>query len=313
MYAHQVIEDIRKLAFQSVEPAKLFILRAIELIKRSQKFHAGDLDDIDAISRRDIGVPLFMGDANLRLPYKLIWIDWTFENCGDCKQLPDYSYPEGEKGMHNSKEAVLVAEVSETTWQVLCFTYTKELNAWIPMLSSFGVYIGGMTDKNKSTFEMLSKTKAPGECNVWDLLIKGVAYPPEYNKVIGAEYSLNLRVLQSIIRILNCKNIVTEKIPAPERLNKKRRESRKQELFDYHVLNVVIPSKKREYHESTEPLSHNRVHLCRGHFKEYTAEHPLFGRLTGLYWWQPHVRGQNKYGIVMKDYKIKVNSRQMEA
>jgi len=39
--------------------------------------------------------------------------------------------------------------------------------------------------------------------------------------------------------------------------------------------------------------------------KEYTQEHPLFGKLTGLYWWQPHVRGQNKEGIVMKDYAIK--------
>jgi hypothetical protein len=115
---------------------------------------------------------------------------------------------------------------------------------------------------------------------------------------------LNFIPVFGFLQILNCKNIVAEKIPAPEALNKKRRKSGKQELFDYHVLNVVVPSKKRGYHETTEPLSHNRVHLCRGHFKEYTAEHPLFGHYTGLYWWQPHVRGQNKDGIVMKDYKV---------
>lgn len=113
------------------------------------------------------------------------------------------------------------------------------------------------------------------------------------------------RVAYKVIMLLTCKNIQAEKIPAPEALNKKRRKAGKQELFDYHVLNVVVPSKKRGYRESTEPLSHNRVHLCRGHFKEYTAEHPLFGHYTGLFWWQPHVRGQNKDGIVMKDYSVK--------
>ena len=114
----------------------------------------------------------------------------------------------------------------------------------------------------------------------------------------------DLTTIYTTLKLLNCKNIQTEKIPAPEALNKKRRKAGKQELFDYHVLNVVVPSKKRGYHESTEPLSHNRVHLCRGHFKEYTVEHPLFGHYTGLFWWQPHVRGQNKDGIVMKDYNI---------
>jgi len=94
-------------------------------------------------------------------------------------------------------------------------------------------------------------------------------------------------------------------LPTPEALNKKRRKNGKQEIFDYHVLNVVVPSTKQGYREQSEPLSHVRVHLCRGHFKEYTQEHPLFGKLTGLYWWQPHVRGQNKEGIVMKDYAIK--------
>lgn len=108
----------------------------------------------------------------------------------------------------------------------------------------------------------------------------------------------------AFLKLINCKNISTEVIKAPEALNKKRRKNNKQEIFDYHVLNVVIPGKKGEYREQSEPLSHVRVHLCRGHFKEYTAEHPLFGKLTGLYWWQPHIRGQNKDGIVMKEYNV---------
>ncbi|OPY69850.1 MAG: hypothetical protein A4E63_01763 [Syntrophorhabdus sp. PtaU1.Bin050] len=112
-------------------------------------------------------------------------------------------------------------------------------------------------------------------------------------------------IADTFMLLLNCKNVAAEQIKAPEALNKKRRKNGKQEIFDYHVLNVVVPSTKQGYREQSEPLSHVRVHLCRGHFKEYTQEHPLFGKLTGLYWWQPHVRGQNKEGIVMKDYAIK--------
>ena len=111
-------------------------------------------------------------------------------------------------------------------------------------------------------------------------------------------------MLNVTLKLLNCKNIQSEIIKAPEALNKKRRKTGKQEIFNYHVLNVVVPGKKRGYSPATEPLSHNRLHLCRGHFKEYTTDHPLFGRYTGLYWWQPQVRGQNKYGMVIKDYNI---------
>jgi len=55
---------------------------------------------------------------------------------------------------------------------------------------------------------------------------------------------------------------------------------------------------------------HVRVHLCRGHFKQYTADHPLLGRHVGLYVWQPHVRGKNKDGVVMKDYNVQINNQE---
>lgn len=132
-----------------------------------------------------------------------------------------------------------------------------------------------------------------------------VDIPPQYLQQCEDVAFLAYGVTISVLILLNCKNITSEIIKAPEALNKKRRKNGKQEIFDYHILNVTVPGKKREYREQSEPLSHVRVHLCRGHFKEYTKDHPLFGKLTGLYWWQPHVRGQNKEGIVMKDYAIK--------
>lgn len=49
------------------------------------------------------------------------------------------------------------------------------------------------------------------------------------------------------------------------------------------------------------------IHWVRGHFKQYTAERPLFGRFTGLYWWQPHLAGKAKDRVVVKDYRIEVD------
>jgi hypothetical protein len=46
------------------------------------------------------------------------------------------------------------------------------------------------------------------------------------------------------------------------------------------------------------------VHLCRGHFKTYTDDNPLFGKHVGKYYWQPSIRGKNKKGIVAKDYSL---------
>ena len=38
--------------------------------------------------------------------------------------------------------------------------------------------------------------------------------------------------------------------------------------------------------------------------KTYTEEKPLFGRITGQYYWHPHMRGNKENGEVVKDYKL---------
>ena len=47
-----------------------------------------------------------------------------------------------------------------------------------------------------------------------------------------------------------------------------------------------------------------RSHICRGHFKTYTAEAPLFGKYVGKFWHPCHVRGNPKIGEVEKDYVL---------
>lgn len=49
------------------------------------------------------------------------------------------------------------------------------------------------------------------------------------------------------------------------------------------------------------------MHIARGHFKTYTAERPLLGRAVGTYWWSPHLRGNAKRGVVVKDYAVETS------
>lgn len=107
--------------------------------------------------------------------------------------------------------------------------------------------------------------------------------------------------------LLDCKNIVQETIIPPEKLNKSRIKKGKIPLFEYKILNVELPGHKKGPYLGTGKGSPQRVHLCRGHFKEYTTEKPLFGRYTGRYWWQPTVRGKGD-GIIEKEYRVKVAS-----
>lgn len=203
---------------------------------------------------------------SLRLPYDTMYIDAIAPSHKDVSKIA----------------AIFTPLQNEPGYVIVPFDFRRNIGSWIPSMGFI-------------KFHQSTKT--------WDtFVIKGITI--DHDQARKWLHSI-CDVMYATLLLLNCKNITTEKIPAPEALNKKRRKAGKQELFDYHVLNVVVPSKKRDYREASTPLSHNRVHLCRGHFKEYTAEHPLFGRYTGLYWWQPHVRGQNKGGIVMKDYNVK--------
>jgi len=294
MYAHQVIEDLKSGYVREMSGSD-FDLRyvkwargIIENIQQSQSFYVGESLNLMDLCTSEIGKKLFK--FNYKLPYNKIWIDGLF---------------------NNNKFGLFVEMLKDTTAMVILFTYhnsqfpqdSGSVSAWVMHPMAFVINIAEITTK-----ELFNSMKSwckenfiyEPDCFVWE-------YPLSDHRPLDIQPSpLNhLITLHLLIMLLNCKNITTKVIKAPETLNKKRRKNGKQEIFDYHVLNVSVPSKKGEYREKTEALSHVRVHLCRGHFKEYTEKHPLFGRLTGLYWWQPHVRGQNKEGIVMKDYKIK--------
>lgn len=101
--------------------------------------------------------------------------------------------------------------------------------------------------------------------------------------------------------LLNCRNIRTEKIVHNKQLQRARIKRGMLPLISYYVLQIKQTGQSKG---SKKDLWTNRIHLCRGHFKKYTEENPLFGKYTGLWWWEPSVRGRNKRGVVVKNYQL---------
>ena len=119
-----------------------------------------------------------------------------------------------------------------------------------------------------------------------------------------------MNVAMVMIDIINCQNIITKNVIPPEKLNRKRIRNGKLPLYSYKILEVV-KGKPKTKNAGSVPWDYKSpeavcFHLCRGHFKTFTEERPLFGKYSGTFWWNPQSRGDRSKGVVEKDYKVKV-------
>lgn len=77
-------------------------------------------------------------------------------------------------------------------------------------------------------------------------------------------------------------------------------------LSEHYVLHIHQKAQRRAALVALrpEPRAAQREHDVRGHFRIYTQERPLFGRISGAVWVPTHKRGAADQGKVSKDYEI---------
>lgn len=126
------------------------------------------------------------------------------------------------------------------------------------------------------------------------------------NDVICSFTHERLCVVDAAMHILDCRNVCLEVSEPPEKLNRSRIKKGKPPVCRHHVLKVAPGAVKKNVNHVGVALGSAPVHLCRGHFKHYDEDRPLFGipGNHGRFWVQPHVRGNIKNGVVTKDYEI---------
>jgi hypothetical protein len=122
----------------------------------------------------------------------------------------------------------------------------------------------------------------------------------------GATHISKITIYPGLLALsfLHCKN-VTVITGEPSRAFRRRAERENRPLVAFKTLDI-LPMRtilSKEGHSETEGLRH-ALHICRGHFADYTNGNGLFGKYHGKFWIQDHVRGAKVEGIVSKDYKV---------
>jgi hypothetical protein len=110
-------------------------------------------------------------------------------------------------------------------------------------------------------------------------------------------------VVATTCSLLSCRNVATEVVRPAEKLQRARARRGELPLVSFHVLKVTRPGQSKSKTGGDvggQPLA---LHWVRGHFKRYGEENKLFGKLTGLYWWSPHLAGKADR-VALKEYEL---------
>jgi hypothetical protein len=107
------------------------------------------------------------------------------------------------------------------------------------------------------------------------------------------------------VSLLHCKNVEMVERKTSAETNKYRKRKGKRPLIEFKTLMIDSARKILKYEGESNKIGLKRaLHICRGHFRDYREGRGLFGRYKGLYWVPMHTRGDEKVGIIEKDYKV---------
>ena len=112
------------------------------------------------------------------------------------------------------------------------------------------------------------------------------------------------RVIGLATSFMHCKNVtrgtVTEH--AKPRLV---RQTGCPATIKYHTINIDPMKEVLRREGGSESVGMKKaLHICRGHFANYTVDKPLFGHFIGTVWRPDHVRGSLEKGKVVSSYDV---------
>lgn len=143
----------------------------------------------------------------------------------------------------------------------------------------------------------------------WEGGMPDPVVPPEVNQAWTNFIALQVFPALLTISFLHCKNVEIRAVIPPEKLSKRHHKKHGRDLVRYHILDIKPLRRLLDRHRAGLKEDLRRaLHICRGHFKTFTPDAPLWGRHIGTYWWAPHVRGSKSAGVVLKDYRVSAPS-----
>jgi len=315
MFKQRVIKDLTKdTKVRGIDPfyaqqTKQFI----QDLTPAQSFHfpseAGLRDLFKKYSGK--GVQKFAGELaeDIRLPFEVCWFEF----------LEKYQV----KGKHYmDKHGCLVQELREDVlWLRPCYFHVVQ-KSWMLSYSSMLFKIGDAftfqeyADYSRDVGRVVHNNDISALNDMFRTRIKTPHFIPfpnirdsvdkiheEWVNQMTRNDGLTSGLVNMGLMLLNCKNIRTVK-ETNMKVKMTKKGTPKKPVYTYRVLEIFKPGETVKQ-ESSRTGSKKRKHLCRGHFKTFTEDAPLLGKIVGRIWWDSQVRGGNKKGIVAKDYVVK--------
>jgi len=276
MWGHEIIDDLNLHGeqYMSIENVNFFKNH----IENSIHFYFGEFD---GFQKKVIG-----GTDNEKLPApfkKELSVEFPYNNM-------TFFFSHGKY-----KRAFCVQSLKTQMGHTAKIFNVIKTTKWMAGVVFTTLYNLDKKDWNKLTY---SKTKTNNKEFIKNIGLSDT----DVDDISVSDYiMINLSVL-----LLNTKNLIEKNNQAPLKLNRKRKKKGKSPIFDYKTLRIKLPASRNESNggNGSSDSGTTRLHLCRGHFKYYTKEKPLFGKLTGRYWWQATMRGNIENGAVYKDYEV---------
>lgn len=124
-------------------------------------------------------------------------------------------------------------------------------------------------------------------------------------QIIVNDVGTELATVICMCMMLNAKNLKQVQIvQAPKFLNRKRLAKGKVPFFDYHTIDVFVSDSQKlasrrlvtgDMLKTVWVKNAPGMHSVMGHMKV---------RASGVYWWNPHLRGDANKGFIDKDYVV---------
>jgi len=142
-----------------------------------------------------------------------------------------------------------------------------------------------------------------------ELLSFGELYKSKYLNPEVGDYYIPDTIFPVLLSMsfMNCKNVEIIQHKPPQKVTQKRLKRNKEPRTTYYTLEITPMKKVLETEGRIDEIGLQRaLHICRGHFKDYSHSNGLFGKYKGRYWWNSAVKGTAQSGVIKKDYSIKV-------
>jgi len=140
----------------------------------------------------------------------------------------------------------------------------------------------------------------------------GAKSPADPNEPTFHRLMFTAMLVNVALTFCHCKNVSTREVAPPQKRAEKYERQHGVRLHPHHVI-VIDPMVSRIRTDAKDQgrkrTSMDRaLHICRGHFADYTAERPLFGKLTGRFWINAHTRGTLKAGRSTHEYTVRARN-----